>query len=165
MSLSQLRHRVDAFKRKLAVPLAVVQLRPLVEEFCDEWVLAVSSGNEPPPAAPKDVIVTPVAPAQADAVPSAETLAFVDPEATGAPRENVIHAYNLAIARKSRPYPLIRRVADAGFRTDSFMSLVNYMDRCRNDRVLPRPSEILRSLLPKAAALALIPKSPPAINY
>ena len=55
MSLSQLRRRVDALKRKLAVPFAVAQLRPLAEEFCNEWVTAVSSGKAPPPGAPKDV--------------------------------------------------------------------------------------------------------------
>ena len=79
--------------------------------------------------------------------------------------KNVIHAYNLARARKSRPYPLVRRVADTGLRTDSFMSLIKYTDSCRNDRVLPQPDEILRCLMHKAAALGLFPASPPAITY
>ncbi len=40
MSLRQLRNRVNALKRKLALPLVVIRLRPLAEEFCYEWAQA-----------------------------------------------------------------------------------------------------------------------------
>ena len=40
MSLRQLRNRVNALRRKLALPLAVIRLRPLAEEFCHEWAQA-----------------------------------------------------------------------------------------------------------------------------
>ena len=55
MPFSHLRRRVDALKRKLAVPLAVVQLRPRAEEYCDQWATAVMSGEVPPPATAGDV--------------------------------------------------------------------------------------------------------------
>ena len=47
MSLRQLRNRVDALKRKLAVPLAVVRLRPLAEEFCRECAQARANFGSP----------------------------------------------------------------------------------------------------------------------
>ena len=40
MSLRRLRNRVNALRRKLALPLAVIRLRPLAEEFCHEWAQA-----------------------------------------------------------------------------------------------------------------------------
>ena len=44
MSLSHIRNRIEALERRLALPLAVVTLRPLVEEFCEQWhVAAVDS--------------------------------------------------------------------------------------------------------------------------
>ena len=53
MSLSQLRNRVNALKRKLAVPLAVIRLRPLAEEFCREWAQArADSGSPKAPSKP-----------------------------------------------------------------------------------------------------------------
>ena len=180
MSLSQLRRRVDALKRKLAVSLAVVQLRPIAEEFCDEWALAVSLGNEPPPVSPKDVPASPKyinkeppaafaqadrAYSQSDAVNSTEALVSNDPQATSASKQNDAPTFILPRTRKARPKPLIRRVADAGFRVDTFMVLVGETDRCRANRVLPQPNEILRSLLPKAAVFGLIPASPPEIAY
>ena len=173
MSLSQLRRRVDALKRKLAVSLAVVQLRPIAEEFCDEWALAVSLGKEPPPVSPKDINKEPPAafaqpdPAysQSDAVNPTNGLVSNDPQATGASKQNDALTFIRAIARKARPKPLIRRVADAGFRVETFMVLVGETDRCRANRVLPQPNEILRCLLPKAAVFGLIPASPPEIAY
>ena len=47
MSLSQLRNRVNALKRKLAVPLAVVRLRPLAEEYCRECAQARADSSNP----------------------------------------------------------------------------------------------------------------------
>ncbi len=40
MSLSHIRNRIEALERRLALPLAVVTLRPLVEEFCEQWHVA-----------------------------------------------------------------------------------------------------------------------------
>ncbi len=40
MSLHHLRRRVDALRRKLAPELAVIRLRRLAEEFCDQWAVA-----------------------------------------------------------------------------------------------------------------------------
>ena len=45
------------------------------------------------------------------------------------------------------------------------MALFKYLKRCREPRRLPQPNEILRSLLPKAAALGLIPRSPQPVAY
>ena len=42
-SLSQLRRRVDALRRKCAKELAVVQLRPLAEDFSQQWAVALSN--------------------------------------------------------------------------------------------------------------------------
>ena len=39
-TLSQIRRRVDALKRKLAVPLAVLRLRRLSDDFIDQWRFA-----------------------------------------------------------------------------------------------------------------------------
>ena len=40
MSFSRIRNRIESLERKLALPLAVVRLRPLVEEFCWQWQVA-----------------------------------------------------------------------------------------------------------------------------
>ncbi len=40
MSLNRLRNRIEALERKLALPLAAVRLRPLAEQFCNEWDVA-----------------------------------------------------------------------------------------------------------------------------
>ena len=67
MSLRQLRNRVDALKRKLAVPLAVVRLRPLAEEFCREW--AQARANFGGPEAPSKQKPPPLTSAQTGALP------------------------------------------------------------------------------------------------
>ena len=48
MSLSQIRNRINALRRKYAIPLAVYGLRPLAEEFCQQWAVA-QAGRKPAP--------------------------------------------------------------------------------------------------------------------
>ena len=50
MSLSRIRNRIEALERKFAVPLAVVRLRPLAEQVCDEWA-AAKAADKPLPKA------------------------------------------------------------------------------------------------------------------
>ena len=47
-TLSQIRRRVDALKRKYVSDLTVIKLRPLAEEYCLLWAEALSDGNAPP---------------------------------------------------------------------------------------------------------------------
>ena len=67
MSLRQLRNRVDALKRKLAVPLAVVRLRPLADEFCREW--AQARANFGSPNAPSKPMLSPGASVETETLP------------------------------------------------------------------------------------------------
>ena len=131
MYLYHLRRRVDSLKRKLAVPLSVVRLRPLAEEYCDQWAAAVADDREPPPASPMDL-------------------------------RSPAYAAN-PLQKTNRPF--FRRIADAGFRLNTFMVLQKYTRNCRDDKNFPQPNEILRSLLPSAARWGLIPKSPPSESY
>ena len=48
--MNDLRRRVNALRRKMARALAVVRLRPLAREFCDQWDSALS-GSRPLPEA------------------------------------------------------------------------------------------------------------------
>ncbi len=48
MSLSQIRNRINALRRKYAIPLTVYRLRPLAEEFCQQWAVA-QAGRKPAP--------------------------------------------------------------------------------------------------------------------
>ena len=52
MSLSRIRNRIETLERKLALPLAAARLRPLAEEFCDEWDAARSEHKPLPEAHP-----------------------------------------------------------------------------------------------------------------
>ena len=178
MSLSQIRRRVDTLKRKLAVSLAVVQLRPIAEDFCNEWALAVFSGKEPPPVTHANVKRIPVASTQPDpAAPPAnafasnetassnQSLAPDGHQAKEAPKEKITPTFILPRTGNPRPKPLIKRIVDAGFRVHTFIDLTREIDRCRNGKVLPQPNEILRTLLPKAAVFGLIPASPPEVAY
>ena len=169
MSFYYLRRRLDALKRQLTVPLAVVRLRPVAEAFCDQWALAAFQGGELPPVTHSDTQEPRIVPSRPDIVSSVvssnEALPFGNPEATGISGDAVDHALTLAGARKTGNRPLVRRVVDAGFRLHTFTALVWYADRCRNDRVLPHPDEILRILLPKAAVCGLIPRSSSPIAY
>ena len=56
MSLSSLRRRVNALNRQLIVPLGVVRLRPIIEQYCDEWDYATSQGSVLPPCTPADPV-------------------------------------------------------------------------------------------------------------
>ena len=47
-TLSQIRRRVDALKRKYASDLTVIRLRPLAEDYCLLWTEAMTDGNSPP---------------------------------------------------------------------------------------------------------------------
>ena len=47
-TMSQIRRRVDALKRKYASELTIIRLRPLAEEYCLLWTEALSEGSEPP---------------------------------------------------------------------------------------------------------------------
>ena len=46
--MNDLRRRVNALRRKMARALAVVRLRPLAQDFCDQWDSALS-GSRPLP--------------------------------------------------------------------------------------------------------------------
>ena len=46
--MNDLKRRVNALRRKMALALAVVRLRPLAQEFCAQWDRALS-GSRPPP--------------------------------------------------------------------------------------------------------------------
>ena len=52
MSLSRIRSRIEALERKFALPLAAVKLRPLAEEFCNEWDAAQAKEKPLPRAHP-----------------------------------------------------------------------------------------------------------------
>ncbi len=47
MSLSRIRNRIEALERKLALPLAVVRLRPLALQFCDEMAETMPKARIP----------------------------------------------------------------------------------------------------------------------
>ncbi len=51
-TLSQIRRRVDALKRKYATELTVVRLYPLAEEFSLLWACAVADGQPTPETQP-----------------------------------------------------------------------------------------------------------------
>ena len=125
MSLYHYRRRINALQRKLAVPLSVIRLRPLANEYCDQWASAVAEGKETPPATRGD--------------------------ATHSGDRNV--------------RTLMERVSAAGFRISSWMNLQDLIRRCRENCHYPQPDDILRVLLPKAAFLGFIPKSPPPVSY
>ena len=48
MTLYQIRRRVDSLKRKFAVELTVVKLRPAVDEYCDWWQQLIEKKKLPP---------------------------------------------------------------------------------------------------------------------
>ena len=52
-----------------------------------------------------------------------------------------------------------RKMQDGGFRLRSFNGLIRYMERCLERRILPQLNDLLRAILPKAAARGLIPRS------
>ena len=52
--MKELRRRVDALRRKMAIPLAVVRLCPIAEEMCQQWEEAVTQ-HKPAPG-PFDIV-------------------------------------------------------------------------------------------------------------
>ena len=52
MSISRIRSRIESLERKLALPLAVVRLKPLAEEFCHQSLRATADRKPPPDAQP-----------------------------------------------------------------------------------------------------------------
>ena len=134
MSLSSLRSRINALERRLIVPLSVVRLRPIVEQYCDEWAYAMSAGSVPPPCTP------------ADPVPPRMSPTPLGARRRGAPRVS--------------PVPLFRRITDAGYRLSTFTEVNRYVRQCREEGSCPHPHEMLRRLLPKAVAWGLLPRFP-----
>ena len=51
-TLSSVRRRVDAIRRKLAVPLAILRLHRLANEFSLEWTVAVADRQPRPESHP-----------------------------------------------------------------------------------------------------------------
>ena len=45
MTLSQIKKEIHALKRQYAVPLAVVRIRRLAHDFCNEWETAREEGK------------------------------------------------------------------------------------------------------------------------
>ena len=52
VSLGQMRRQTDALKRKYALELAVYRLRPITEEFCLQWAVAVADCQPLPETRP-----------------------------------------------------------------------------------------------------------------
>ena len=48
MTFSQLRREVDSLLRKYATELRVYDLRPLADEYCDQWEESVAQDETPP---------------------------------------------------------------------------------------------------------------------
>ena len=48
MTLSQIRNRIHALRRKYSLPITVIRLRPYATLFCDEWAIS-QDRKQPPP--------------------------------------------------------------------------------------------------------------------
>ena len=48
MTLSQIRNRIHALRRKYSLPITVIRLRPYATQFCDQWAIA-RDRKQPPP--------------------------------------------------------------------------------------------------------------------
>ena len=57
---------------------------------------------------------------------------------------------------KPDPFACIRRVADAGFRLNTWMPFHNYIQRCRDNNRHPEVRDIVTTLLPWAAEAGYI---------
>ena len=93
--MNDLKRRVNALRRKMALALAVVRLRRLADEFSLQWAAAIADRRPAP--------------------------GF---------------------------HPFVSQLVDAGFRLPTLMALHKNLDRCRRQNTIPRPEEIVRSLLP-----------------
>ena len=52
MTLSQIRNRIHALRRKYALPITVIRLRPYATLFCDQWAIARDRKQPPPDTGP-----------------------------------------------------------------------------------------------------------------
>ena len=50
MTLSQIRNRIHALRRKYSLPITVIRLRPYATLFCDQWAIARDRKQQPPDA-------------------------------------------------------------------------------------------------------------------
>ena len=98
-TLSQLRRRVDALKRKYALELSVNRFHSLAEEFSLEWTRAVGDRQELP-----------------------------------------------------QTHPFILRIAQHGFRFNTFINLHHYLARCRSRGDIPDCYDIIGALYPQITA-------------
>ena len=48
IQLSHIRARINALRRKFALEISVVRLRPMAEEYCQEWSVAAIEGQTAP---------------------------------------------------------------------------------------------------------------------
>ena len=46
--LGQIRSRINALRRKMALEISLVRLRPMAEEYCLEWSVAATEGQPAP---------------------------------------------------------------------------------------------------------------------
>ena len=67
--------------------------------------------------------------------------------------------WTVAVADRQSPpetHPFILRVADAGFRLTTFMSVHKYLERCRNQNNVPDSTKMVQALLPWYGSLVPI---------
>ena len=67
--------------------------------------------------------------------------------------EEVHHDYARAVADQQeppKPLEVIRKIADKGFRLNTWMHLHNYLDKVREQGDIPEPRRMLLALLPWA---------------
>ena len=67
--------------------------------------------------------------------------------------EQVHHDYARAVADQQeppKPLEVIRRIADKGFRLNTWLHLHNYLDKVREQGDIPEPRRMLLALLPWA---------------
>ena len=140
MSLASLRRRVNALNRQLIVPLSIVRLRPIAEQYCDEWKLCRQRGNRPATLHSRRPPFHPRRPQPLSAHVVAALLA-------SAPSPSSAASPTPAIA--CRPSPTSTNTYASAART----------------AYVPSPQEILRRLLPKAVAWRLLPQLPRPVAY
>ena len=112
MTFSQLRREVDSLMRKHATELAAYRLRPVADEYCDQWQELIAESQLPPD-----------------------------------------------------PRRLFEKLPGNHFLRHRYPAVNNYLEDCRRYRRLPHPNEILRRLIPGAAALGLVPRELLPVAY
>ena len=63
------------------------------------------------------------------------------------------------------PIRLFKKLPRRDFLRRFFPAVHNYLDRCRLDRHLPHPNEILQFLVPRSAGLGLVPTPRRPVAY